>query len=151
MGTGRFRLNLTNYTPNERAEFTNLGSSYICLKFVSKDYFSIAHSTSIAPNWSLRTLGAKKEHPDEPRVIYDGYDHAIFMRRPEERIILDYIHPEVRDQLRKARRVVMVETILENIKESYYADMQVVDKIPVDWSKIGLKTWEEIVLKDKQV
>ena len=96
-------------------------------------------------------LQAKKEHPDEPRVIYDGYDHAIFMRRPEERIILDYIHPEVRDQLRKARRVVMVETILENIKESYYADMQVVDKIPVDWSKIGLKTWEEIVLKDKQV
>jgi hypothetical protein len=96
-------------------------------------------------------LQAKKEHPDEPRVIYDGYDHAIFIRRPEERIILDYIHPEVRDQLRKARRVVMVETILENIKESYYADMQVVDKIPVDWSKIGLKTWEEIVLKDKQV
>ena len=36
-------------------------------------------------------LQAKKEHPDEPRVIYDGYDHAIFMRRPEERIILDYI------------------------------------------------------------
>ena len=21
-------------------------------------------------------LQAKKEHPDEPRVIYDGYDHA---------------------------------------------------------------------------
>ena len=31
-------------------------------------------------------LQAKKEHPDEPRVIYDGYDHAIFMRRPEELI-----------------------------------------------------------------
>ena len=31
----------------------------------------------------------------------------------------------------------MVETILENIKESYYADMQMVEKIPVDWSKIG--------------
>ncbi len=70
----------------------------------------------------------KKAHPDEPRIIYDGYDHAIFMRRPEERIILDYIHPEVRAQLRKAKRVVMVETILENIKESYYADMQMVEK-----------------------
>ncbi len=95
-------------------------------------------------------LQAKKAHPDEPRIIYDGYDHAIFMRRPEERIILDYIHPEVRAQLRKAKRVVMVETILENIKESYYADMQMVEKIPVDWSKIGLRTWEEIVLNDKQ-
>lgn len=95
-------------------------------------------------------LQAKKDHPDEPRIIYDGLDHAIFMRTPQERIILDYIHPEIRDQLRKAQRVVMVETILENIKESYYVDMQMVDRIPVDWSKIGLKTWEEIVLKDKQ-
>lgn len=95
-------------------------------------------------------IEAKKDHPDEPRIIYDGLDHAIFMRRPEERIILDYIHPEIRDQLRKAKRVVMVETILENIKESYYADMQMVDKIPVDWSKIGLKSWEEIVLTDNK-
>ena len=94
-------------------------------------------------------LQAKKEHPDEPRIIYDGLDHAVFLRRPDERIILDYIHPEVREQLRHVRRVVMVETILENIKESYYADMQMVEKIPVDWSKIGLKTWEEISLNRK--
>lgn len=92
-------------------------------------------------------IEAQKNHPDEPRIIYDGHDHAIFLRSPEEKIILDYIHPEVREQLRKARRVVMVETILENIKESYYAEMQMVEKIPVDWSKIGLKTWEEVALK----
>ncbi len=92
-------------------------------------------------------IEAKKNHPDEPRIIYDGHDHAIFLRSPEEKIILDYIHPEVREQLRKARRVVMVETILENIKESYYAEMQMVEKIPLDWNKIGLKTWEEVALK----
>lgn len=92
-------------------------------------------------------IEAKKNHPDEPRIIYDGQDHAIFLRSPEEKIILDYIHPEIREQLRNAKRVIMVETILENIKESYYAEMQMVEKIPVDWSKIGLKTWEEVALK----
>ena len=92
-------------------------------------------------------IEAKKNHPDEPRIIYDGQDHAIFLRSPEEKIILDYIHPEIREQLRKAKRVIMVETILENIKESYYAELQMVEKIPVDWSKIGLKTWEEAALK----
>ena len=70
----------------------------------------------------------KKHIPMSRGLFMTGMDHAIFMRRPEERIILDYIHPEVRAQLRKAKRVVMVETILENIKESYYADMQMVEK-----------------------
>ncbi len=91
-------------------------------------------------------IQARKDVPEKPRVIYDGKDHAIFMRTPEEKIILDYIHPEVRDKLRKAEGVIMVETILENIKDSYVAEMQIVENIPVDWSKIGLKTWEEAVL-----
>ena len=60
--------------------------------------------------------------------------------------ILDYINPEIRNELRKSQRIIMVETILENIKESYYVDMQIVDKIPVDWSQIGLKTWDEVAL-----
>jgi len=91
-------------------------------------------------------IEAKKNHPDTPRIIYDGFDHAVFLRTPEERIILDYINPEIRSELRKSKRVIMVETLLENIKESYYVDMQIVDKIPVDWSKIGLKSWDEVAL-----
>lgn len=92
-------------------------------------------------------INAKKNHPDNPRIIYDGNDHAVFLRAPEEKIILDYIHPEVRNSLRKSHRIIVVETILENIKESYYVDMQIVEKIPVDWTQIGLKTWDEAILK----
>lgn len=91
-------------------------------------------------------LKAKNDQPQAPKIIYDGKDHAIFLRNNEQKIILDYIHPDVRDKLRKARQVVIVETILENIKDSYIADMQMVEDIPVDWSKIGLKTWEDILL-----
>ena len=54
----------------------------------------------------------------------------------------------MRDKLRKAPGVVMVETILENIKDSYVAEMQIVDNIPVDWKKIGLgDSWEKAALK----
>ncbi len=91
-------------------------------------------------------IEAKKNSPEHPKVVYDGGDHAVFFRSPEEKIILDYIHPEVRDKLRKASGVIMVETILENIKDSYIAEMQIVEHIPVDWSKIGLTTWEKAML-----
>lgn len=92
-------------------------------------------------------LKAKKDEPCEPRIIYDGKDHAIFLRNNEQKIILDYIHPDIRDKLRKSNQVVIVETILENIKDSYIVDMQMVSDIPLDWNKAGLKSWEEAALQ----
>ncbi len=91
-------------------------------------------------------IAAKAAQPCTPQIIYDGCEHAIFLRTPEQKIILDYINPQVRDKLRKAPAVVIVETILENIKDCYVANMKMVDKIPLDWNKIGLKTWEEVAL-----
>jgi hypothetical protein len=91
-------------------------------------------------------MDAKRDEPEAPKIIYDGNDHAILLRNNEQKIILDYIHPEVRDRLRKSFQVIVVETILENIKGSYIATMNMVEKIPVDWSKVGLKTWEEAAL-----
>ena len=94
-------------------------------------------------------IDARKNQPQHPKIIYDGRAHAIFFRSPEDKMILDYIHPEVRDKLRKAPEVIMVETLLENIKDSYVTEMQIVDEIPVDWSRAGLTTWEEAMLKRK--
>lgn len=92
-------------------------------------------------------ISAKKDSPVHPQIIYDGFDHALFVRSPEESIILDYINPDARDKLRKAKEVIVVETLLETIKDAYIANMNIVEKIPVDWSKIGLTTWEEKVLE----
>ena len=91
-------------------------------------------------------MDIKKDSPTHPQIIYDGFDHALFLRNDEQKIILDYINPDVRDKLRKARAVIIVETVMENIKEAYIADINIVEKIPVDWSQIGLKTWEEVSL-----
>lgn len=92
-------------------------------------------------------LKAKNNLPSMPKIIYDGFDHAIFVRSANEKIVLDYINPQVRDKLRKATEVVVVETVLENIKDAYIVHMNIVDKIPLDWSQIGLTSWEKAVLK----
>lgn len=95
-------------------------------------------------------IEAKKDTPIHPKIIYDGFDHALFVRNDNQKIILDYINPDVRDKLRKAIQVIVVETVLENIKDAYVADMNIVDKIPVDWKQIGLKTWEEVATTIKK-
>lgn len=92
-------------------------------------------------------IKAKSNTPLAPKIIYDGFDHAVFVRSANEKIILDYINPQVRDKLRKAKEVVMVETILENIKDAYIADVSIVDKIPLNWEEIGLTSWENVSLK----
>ena len=112
-------------------------------KYATEDKYYIAESA----NGELYVyISAKKASPIKPQIVYDGFDHALFIRSPEESIILDYINPDARDKLRKARAVIVVETLLETIKEAYIADINIVEKIPVDWGKIGLTTWEEKAL-----
>lgn len=88
-------------------------------------------------------IAAKNDKPASPQIIYDGRDHAVFLRNSEQKIILDYIHPEVREKLCGSKEVVIVETLLDNIKDSYFANLKLVDKIPVDWKLIGLTTWDK--------
>ena len=92
-------------------------------------------------------VNAKAGHAKSPHIIYDGGEHAIFIRRNEQRIILDYINPEIREALRHAKEVIVVETLVDTIKECYYTPLQIVNEIPLDWSKIGLTTWEDQALK----
>ena len=109
-------------------------------KYETENQYYIAESTD---GELYVYISAKKASPIHPQIVYDGFDHALFIRSPEESIILDYINPDARDKLRKATAVIVVETLLETIKDAYIADMNIVDKIPVDWSQIGLTTWEE--------
>lgn len=92
-------------------------------------------------------LSAKKDIPSAPQIIYDGKDHAIFLRNHNQKIILDYIHPDIREKLKQTPEVVIVETLLgDNIKDSYYANIKIVPDIPVDWGMIGLTTWKQAFL-----
>lgn len=112
-------------------------------KYATEDKYYIAESSK---GELYIYISAKKNNPAHPQIVYDGFDHALFIRSPEESIILDYVNPEVRDKLRKAREVIVVETLLETIKDAYITNIKIVDKIPVDWAQIGLTSWEEKAL-----
>ena len=112
--------------------------------YVTEDNFVIAEGTE---GDLYCFISAKEKHPESPRVIYDGREHAVFLRGNEQKIILDYINPEVRDKLRKSKEIVMVEILVDTVKESYHTPLQLVDKIPVDWSQLGLSTWESMALQ----
>lgn len=92
-------------------------------------------------------ISAKKDAPEAPSIIYDGGDHALFIRNGEQKIVLDYINPDVREKLRHTEEVVVVETADDQIKDSYAATVQFMEKLPVDWTVIGLTTWEKAALK----
>mgnify|MGYP006916038488 CR=1 FL=1 len=91
-------------------------------------------------------ISAKSSSPINPHIIYDGRDHALLVKNPALTVILDYINPDVRDKMRKTKQLVIVETIMENIKDAYFADMQIVDKLPLNIKDAGLRTWEEVAL-----
>lgn len=80
----------------------------------------------------------------KPIIIYDGKDHALFVRNAEQSIILDYVNPEVRDVLNKAEAVFIIEVVGQDIADSYESVVRHVDRIPLNWQKYGLKTWEEV-------
>ncbi|MFI3240988.1 MAG: hypothetical protein R3Y43_00300 [Alphaproteobacteria bacterium] len=80
-------------------------------------------------------INAKSDEPQkypDPRILYDGKEHAILKRNPAQDIILDYINEDVRGLLASLHSVMVVESLNENITQAYYANMELVDSLPVE-------------------
>ncbi|MDD4556922.1 MAG: hypothetical protein PHE89_06325 [Alphaproteobacteria bacterium] len=82
-------------------------------------------------------MEARKTETTSPHILYDGKDHAILLMNDKEGVILDYINPEVRKKLANSREVIVVETLLENIKDTYHAEMKFVNKLDYDFGAIS--------------
>lgn len=78
-------------------------------------------------------MESKGKDVDSPHIIYDGKEHAILFMNEEDGVILDYISPEVREKLAKSREVRIVETILEDVRDSYFASMKFVKELDFDF------------------
>ena len=107
-------------------------------EYIKEDAFVIAEGSK---GELYFFMNAKQYTPEKPLIIYDGKDHAVFLRNKEQKIILDYINPDIRGKLSTIAEVTIVETILENIKDTYNVKLNIVDEIPVDWNKVGLEEW----------
>lgn len=70
---------------------------------------------------------------DLPTLIYDNGEHALLYRNQESGMVLDYIHPKVRNDLYNAKEVAVCEYDLEKdeVSDFYRIPVQQVPNIAV--------------------
>ena len=74
----------------------------------------------------------KGSSPLHPKILYDGKEHALFYRQPNESIILDYLNEVAQVILKQGRKVLMFEVNLttQDIVNDYFVPVIITEKLP---------------------
>lgn len=73
---------------------------------------------------------ARETRPEDPHILYDGGEHALFHRRKDEPILLDFVHPDARAALAGVKTVLISEVMGKNIVREYDVRMHRVSRLP---------------------
>ena len=76
-------------------------------------------------------IKARMEDTNKPKLVYDKGENALLYRNDTSVILLNYIHPEVRDNLAEAKRVLIIEVRDEAIIREYNCPVKVMKKLPL--------------------
>ena len=79
----------------------------------------------------LFIIRARLTNEEKPTIIYDGGEHALLYRNTNNTIVLDYINPNVRPNLEKATKVLVVEAQGSSIIREYFTTVKSVEKVPL--------------------
>ena len=96
------------------------------------------------------SMASKESDPENPRIIYDGGDHALYYRNPLETILLDYINPEVREALQKVKTLLIAEVEIDeerkdgDVIRAFDVPLQAVKKLPLSGELAKLPTIDEL-------
>lgn len=89
-------------------------------------------------------ISEKDMEPENPMILYDGKDHAMFYRRRGQTVMLDYINKDMQKAVYDAAQVFIVE--LKNPKtasRTYVVPIKKVAKLPLE--NINILTPEAII------
>ena len=76
-------------------------------------------------------IRARMEDANNPRLIYDGGKHAVFYRNDGCAIVLDFIHPSVREDLGQVLYLLIVETHDGSVVREYMVEVKHLKEIPL--------------------
>lgn len=76
-------------------------------------------------------IRARMEDVEQPKIVYNGAEHALLYRNSHSAIVLDYIHPNVREQLERTSSVLIVETRDNSVIREYNVPMTFLKEIPL--------------------
>jgi hypothetical protein len=66
------------------------------------------------------------------KILYDGKEHALFFRRPNEVIVLDYLNEAAQIVLKQAGKVLLFEVDInkQSIVTDYFVPVIITEKLP---------------------
>lgn len=76
-------------------------------------------------------IRARLEDANQPRIIYNGGKHAVLYRTEQNAIVLDFIHPSIREDLEHASRVLIVEAHDGSVVREYTSTVTHLKGIPL--------------------
>lgn len=82
------------------------------------------------------SLRSREGDPASPVLLYDGGEHALLYRRPEQSVLLDFIHPEARPYLLACDKVLIAETKDYAVEREYTAVCRHVKSLPLDQASV---------------
>lgn len=86
--------------------------------------------------------------PENPVIFYDGGHHALFHRSHEISVILDYLHPEVRQKLKDRSDITVLEVENDVVMVGYNVPVRMKSKLPINDDSIETLGEEEESLLD---
>ena len=89
-----------------------------------------------ADNELMISIHARDAEPKAPVIIYDGGAHALLYRTPDSAVILDFLHPAVRQYLLDVTAVLMAEVKDGRVVREYTAACRRVKNLPLDLSGV---------------
>ena len=78
------------------------------------------------------SIHAREGEPSSPVLIYDGGPHALLYRTPQQVVLLDFLHTEIRTALLQAKRVLVAEAKNYKIVREYEVTCKSVKNMPLD-------------------
>lgn len=77
------------------------------------------------------------DEPNKACLFYDGNEHALLYRNEKNGIVLDYVNPAVRSDLKQSKEAFIMEFNLKNgdVKRSYPVGVKTVEKINIQFEK----------------
>lgn len=88
-------------------------------------------------NELMVSLKNREENPENPVLIYDGGEHALFYRKENQVILLDFIHPQIRPYLKDTKNILFSETQNYQVVREYNVSCKIVKNLPIDIKNIS--------------
>lgn len=76
-------------------------------------------------------IRARLDDAAQPKIIYDGGNHALLYRNDGNTVILDFINPSVRADLGRVMALLVVEAHDGSVIREYMAEVKHMREIPM--------------------